>query len=389
MNTLEQDDVDSLKEIISTPGPCITVALAGNESGGIATELKDAIRAIRRQLQTRGVEEEELLSPFAGIAANIRGPVIILRSPSIMRVNRVPWVRPIVKVGDRFDVRTVLTVHAAQKSFYLLALSQNRTRLLKCTEDSSEEVAFPAGFPTSLAEAMQTRQPDHVLDNWASGGPSIGTGSVMFGTSSDRDDKDEYLLHFFVELDKGVNALLRQSRVPLIPVGVEHEIALYGRVNTYQHLLDPGVQGAPDGLEGGEMHRRALQLLDQRSQEPGQGGLADFDKRVGMGRASIHVHEIVVAAYEGRVSNLFFQMDAVYVGTYDPARQRVKRTDDPLDSPVDLIDAAAIQTILQGGEAGILPASAMPNGVPVCALFRYATVQKVAGAGAVETGSEG
>ena len=211
----------------------------------------------------------------------------------------------------------------------------------------------------------------------------------MFGTSSDRDDKDEYLLHFFMELDKVVNGLLRQSRVPLIPVGVEHEIALYRRVNTYPYLLDPGVHGAPDGLEGGEMHRRALQLLDQRSQEPGQVGLVDFDKRVGVGRASIHVHEIVVAAYEGRVSNLYFQSDAVYMGTYDPVRQRVKRTEDPIDSPVDLIDAAAIQTIMQGGDAGILPASAMPNGVTLCALFRYTVAQNTAGAGAAETGSEG
>ena len=389
MNTLEQIEVDSLKEMISTPGPCITVALTGDESGDIATELKEAIRAIRRQLLAREVEPKELLSPFGSVAADLRGPVIILRSPSVMLMRRVPWVRPVVKVDDRFDVRTVLTLRAAQKSFYLLALSQNRTRLMKCTEDSSQEIAFPAGFPTSLAEAMQTRKPDHVLDNRASGGPSIGAGAVMFGTSSDRDDKDEYLLHFFMELDKVVNGLLRQSRVPLIPVGVEHEIALYRRVNTYPHLLDPGVHGAPDGLEGGEMHRRALQLLDQRSQEPGQVGLVDFDKRVGVGRASIHVHEIVVAAYEGRVSNLYFQSDAVYMGTYDPVRQRVKRTEDPIDSPVDLIDAAAIQTIMQGGDAGILPASAMPNGVPLCALFRYTVAQNTAGAGAAETGSEG
>jgi len=50
---------------------------------------------------------------------------------------------------------------------------------------------------------------------------------------------------------------------------------------------------------------------------------------------------------------------------------RVKHTDDPLDSPADLIDLAVEQTILHGGEAKILRASAMPNGVPICALMRY------------------
>ena len=47
---------------------------------------------------------------------------------------------------------------------------------------------------------------------------------------------------------------------------------------------------------------------------------------------------------------------------YDPVRGRVKHTSDPLDSPVDLMEMAAYQTILQGGEAKILPGSAMPPG---------------------------
>ena len=260
----------------------------------------------------------------------------------------------------------------AQKVFYILALSQNRTRILKCTQDDSEEVPFPAGVAVSLADAMQTRKPDHVLDNRASGGPSTGSmGGVMFGTSTDREDKDEYMLHFFMELDKAMNLVLKGSGDPLVPVGVEHEIALYRRVNTYPHLLEPGIHGAPDGLEGGEMHRRALELLEQRVREPGNEVPADFDKRVGTGHASTHIQEIVAGAWEGRVSHFYFQPNAHYMGTYDHVRQRVKRTDDPLDSPVDLIDAAAWQTVLHGGQVRLLPGSALPNGVPACALFRY------------------
>ena len=66
-------------------------------------------------------------------------------------------------------------------------------------------------------------------------------------------------------------------------------------------------------------------------------------------------------------------------------RQRVKHTSDPLDSPVDLIEEAAYQTILQGGEAKIVAGAAMPNGVPVCALFRYPAVETSAATEPVET----
>jgi hypothetical protein len=219
-----------------------------------------------------------------------------------------------------------------------------------------------------------------VLDSSITAGPSMGAGTrVMFGTSGDTEARDEYIVHFFVELDRAVVNALRGATEPLIPAGVDHELAMYRRINTYPHLVEPGISGAPDGLEGGEMHRRALELLDRRATEMGTEVPADFDKRVGTGHASTHLQEIITAAWEGRISHLFFQSNAIYMGTFDPVRHRVKHTDNPVDSPRDLIDSAAEQTILHGGMAKILPASAMPNGVPVCALMRYPAVQRAAG----------
>jgi hypothetical protein len=51
-------------------------------------------------------------------------------------------------------------------------------------------------------------------------------------------------------------------------------------------------------------------------------------------------------------------------------RQRVKHSD-----PDDLIEEAAYQTIVHGGQARILPGSAIPNGAAVCAVFRYPATQ--------------
>ncbi len=379
MATTERFNNQWIRDLADTPGPCITIALAGDDAARTAIEMKEAVNGIRKDLQDRGVNAEQLLEPIAaaadGGAPKKRGGIVILRSPSILEVHRVPNVTPVAKVADHFDLRALLAIEASRAQFYILALSQNRTRILKCTRDSSEELPFPEGYANNLADAMQTPKPDHNLKNMASGGASMGGGAVKFGTSSDADDKDEYMLHFFMGLDKAVNAALGQSSHPLIVVGVEHEIALYRRVNTYPNLIEPGVHGAPDGLEGGEMHRRALDLMQQREEEPGHEVPQDFDKKVGTGHASIHLAEIVAAAYEGRVSQLFFQASARYLGTYDAVRQRVKRTEDPLDSPVDLIEAAGYETLRQNGEVKMLPASAMPNGVPVCALFRYPAPQ--------------
>ncbi len=357
------------------------MVLEGSEAGNTATELKNAIAAIRAELQKQGADTETLLRPIAEAGAEVRfvkarGSTVILRSPEVMEVHRARSLRSLVRVARHFDVRTLLALEAAHKSFSILGLSQKRTRILKCTEDAFAELPFPPGFPSSLAEAMQTNQPDHMLDNRMTGGPSIGAGTVMFGTTTDREAKDEYLLHFFRQIDNAVNALMRRepkgSAEPLVVAGVEHEIALYRRVNTYPELVGTGIQGAPDGMENGEIHRRALELLEEWDQKPGHAVPPDFDRRVSAGLASTHIQEIVPAAFGGRVLQLFFQANAQYPGVYDAERQTVKRPEDTFETPADLIELAAYQTILQGGQARILAAKAMPDGAGVCALFRYA-----------------
>jgi hypothetical protein len=371
MNRTESITNETIRSLIEAPGPCVTIVISGAQ---VETEVKSALQDVRRQCETRSIDCQGLLDPIPGAVRDLlgggrRGKLAIFRAPSILAV--VPLsatFQPIAAVGDRFHIRTLLAVAEEQKHFYIIALSQNRTRLLKCTQDDSEEVPLE-GAALSLRDAMQTRQPDHVLDNRVSAGPSVGAhGAVLFGTSSDADDKDEYMLHFFIGINEAVERTLKGSGIPLIAAGVEHEIALYRRVNTYPELIEPGIHGAPDGLEGGEMHRRALELLKSVSAKAPE----DFDKKVGAGRASTHVQEIVTAAWQGRVSQLYFQENASYMGVFDTARQRVKHTLDPLDSPEDLIEAAAWETIRHGGEARVLPSSAMPNGVPVCAVFRYA-----------------
>src|SRR5450755_4230859 len=112
---------------------------------------------------------------------------------------------------------------------------------------------------------MGTAQPDHTLENRSSAGPSVGgSKGVLFGTGTGKEDRDEYLLHFYQEVSKGISDLLKgQEKKPLVVCGVEYELAVYSRVNTWVNTCPEGVRGAPNGLKGGEMHARALHCLDE------------------------------------------------------------------------------------------------------------------------------
>ena len=373
-NTL---NADLLRKLTEAKGPCITIVLPATAETDLRAALKDAVRRLEPALPA--ADRKELLVPVVaetepvGVTQRASGSLVILRSPDLFVRFFTPVHLPeTVAAEDQFLIRHLLPILDNGKEFYLLALSQNRARMLLCTAHSADEVALPTGTPGSLADAMQTRQPDHVLDGRSAGGPSVGSmKGVLFGTSSDHDDKYADLLHFFNAVDKGVNALLRDVNAPLVAVAVEHELALYRKANTYPQLVEPGVHGSPDGMKGGEMHRRALVLMQSHLASPVQKALDEFDKSVGTGHASTHAQEIVKAAHEGRISHLLLQDEAEYLGNFDEVRQKVKRHEDAFDTRQDLLNDAAIQTIRHGGLVSVLPAGKMPNGVPVCALFRY------------------
>lgn len=376
MTTTESEVLTSagLRRLAAATHPCITLVLPLNGISDPRIRLKDAIRSLESQ-----VEEKSMLASVSGlaerdeVARGSKGALVILRSPEVFEHfitdQNVP---EIVEAGEHFNIRPILAIAEKQKLFYILALSQKHVRVLRCSQKDSEDVALPSGTPASLDDSKQTSKPDHDLENRSSGGPSMGSmKGVMFGTSSGKEDKDEYLLHFIMEVEKGVHTLLKDSGAPLVVVAVEHELAVYKRVNTYPHLIDPGVHGAPDGLKGGEMHKRALELLQASTPEPVRKILDGFDKHVGTGHASTHAQEIVKAAHEGRVSHLLFQENAQYMGNFDEIRQKVKRHDDAIEQKHDLINAAVVETLRHGGDVYVLSGDKMPKGVPLAAMLRY------------------
>jgi hypothetical protein len=351
-----------LKALAAAVPPCITILLPLPEPSEIHIRLKNAVRYAEKSLRERNVRPEEieaLLQPVQALAETIEvegrwgNALVVLRSPAVFRhfwVRRMP--REIVAVGEQFALHPLLSLFGSTSIFYVLALSQKHIHLFRCTEDSFERVRLPDSVPVNLNVWLRTRQPDHVLDNRAFGGPSAGSmRGVMFGTSTDREDKEENLLHFFREVDKGVHNVLKDGAAPLVLAGVEYEVALYRRVNTYPRLLEAAVYGSPESF-GSELHARALQIVEQHSPEPLRSALAQFERYRGSTRVSFDVEQTLQAAHFGRVANLFLRRDN-------------SGSDD------DKINGAAIQTLLHGGQVFVLNQEQMPDGAALAALMRY------------------
>ena len=378
-----------LKEFAGTNGPAISVYLPSDLPGGrgqrLSVRLKKLTAELEQRCTERGLPAEEvaqLIRPFEENAETIEaegaeGPgLAMFASPEGFRHFWIARETPqSVVVADNFHVRPVMDLMHGEQRFYILGIAQKEVRVLRCTEHSSEEVPLPPDFPTNLLEFIATDQPDHNLRNKATSGPGPGTNptgrNVSFGTSAEKEHKDEYLHQYFTAINRAVVDLLKgEDKTPLVAAGVEFELAIYRKANTYPYLCPTDVQGAPNGLRGAELHTRALECVEEARRARLADLLAQHEKQAG-GVADASVAEIVKAAYDGRVAFLLAGRTTTAYGNFDEATHRVRQHKRPVNGDEDLVNAAAVQTVLHAGDVYVLDDEQIPGGRPMAAVMRY------------------
>jgi hypothetical protein len=374
-------EADQLKRILNTKGPCLSiyapVAESPSDRGQYALRWKETLRNLERAQGEDHPEIQDLIRSVSNWedvyqAGSAHGQSLaVFRSPEVFeRIWLDQRVDGRALIAPHFFIRPLLPLFARDRVFYILALSQKDVRLLRCTTTESATVDL-AGVPTSFDAYMNTAKPDHVRDNRASAGPSAGhSKGVMFGTVTDTEDNLEYLNHFYKSIDRAVGNILKDSKAPLVLAGVDYELSLYRTVSAYPRLLEQAVHGAANGLKGGEMHARALEALQQDYTRRIEAFLEQYNHKSG-GLAIHGTKDVVLAAHDGRVHVLLVSDSLELTGRFEEELHQVKVREDGAPNEEDLLNYAAVQTILHGGQVLVAPNRQMPSGAAMAALLRF------------------
>lgn len=374
--------LDDLKELANIQGPCITIFVprehAENTSRFEVQRLRSALKSAEQALAARRMNPDEinqLLDPIRSFTTELPTPVeartqtfVILRSSDMLRTFEVPQhLEEAAFVSEHFNVLPILgSLLEADQQFYILALSQKHARLLRCTRESSEETPLPEGTPHSLNEWLNTRMPNESPSREGSDAEQ-GQPAGSFNSTHDRDNKDEHLSNFYHAVAKGVHEALRDHKEPLVLAGVEYEISMYQSINKYPHILEAGVHGSPDSLKGGELHKRALELIEAHSKSPIEKALGIYERNGGSERVTDDSKTVLKAAHQGRISHLFVAEGASLKGSFDMTTMTPKMAPEG----EDLVNVAALQTIAFGGDVLLTPQGLVPGGGPMAAILRY------------------
>lgn len=276
----------------------------------------------------------------------------------------------LVVISKRFLVKPLLPILTSDGLFHVLALSQNQVRLLEGTRHTVDEVALE-GLLQSLAEAFPEAPAEKQL-LFHSGTPT-GAGkraAVFYGREISNVNKDR-LLRWFRMIDKNLHSVLSDSRSPLVLAGVDYLFPLYREVNTYPHLMDEGIPGNPEGLRPEELHGPAWALVEPIFRQSREAAAAHFRQLAGTGQTTTDVREALTAAHHGRVDVLFLPVGVQVWGHFIPENDRVDVHESPEPGDENLLDLAAIQSLIKGGTVYAVAPHEVPEQAPLAAIFRY------------------
>ncbi len=278
-----------------------------------------------------------------------------------------------VIVGERFYVKPLLPLLSGDGRFYVLALSQDQVRLLAGTRYAAGEVDLES-VPDSLAEALRFDDPERRLQFHTATGPSGGKGerpAAFHGHGGADVDEKEAILRYFQKLDNELAPYLADVQVPMVLAGVDYLLPLYREANSYQHLVDEGIEGNPEELSVRELHHRAWAVVAPHFQQEQEEARRLYGDLTGTDRQSDDLEEIVAASHYGRVETLWVALGQERWGTFDPQANEMEVHDEHEPGDEDLLGAAAVQTLLNSGAVYAVEAAQVPGDGPLAAIFRY------------------
>lgn len=390
-NPSDMDEVgqESLRNLVSTSGPCVSMFLpthrGGAETNQDPVRLKNLLRQAEEQLghrTVRPVEARELLEPARrllddyGFWQHQSDGLALYVAPGRFQSYRVPISLPErVVVGEHFSLKPLLPLLAEKSRFYILALSQNRVRLLNCTPHTVQEVSLD-GMPTSMEEALRAEniEADSSYQIFGTAPPPRGavgrSGSVIGRGRTDIDPKDR-LEEYFRKIDAGICEKIKARPAPLLLAAVESHHPVYREASSCAWLRTEGIFGNPEQLRPEQLLERALPLVEPQLLVVRERDRTKFHEQFGTGRASQEWNEIMPAVLQGRVEAMFVAQRVEQWARLDPDSWEVELHADAHPGDVDLLDFAAIHAWLGGARVHLVEPGEVPGGKAVAAVFRY------------------
>lgn len=349
---------------------CVSIYLSTStitrEAQADRIELKNLSDAAIEQLETAGADQRAVAEIRDGLKDLVEDgafwiaqahSLAVFASPARLQTFRLPnRLKSEVEVADRFYVKPLLRAVTFPQAAFVLALSAGAVRLV---EVMREGAPFVVGVPDLPADAAS-----------AAGKASIADRSPSFRFQGSEGQKTRQR-QFARAVDQALRGVLAGLELPLILAATEPMASIFRSLNSYPHLVEPGIRGNPDRMTDAELAAAVRPVLDEVYASELAALRDRFELRSSQNRASTDVATVARAATYGAVDTLLVDIENKVAGELDEESGAVTFSDDDAES-YDVVDEIARRVLLNGGRVLAVRDVDVPGNGTIAAILRYA-----------------
>jgi Bacterial archaeo-eukaryotic release factor family 11 len=280
----------------------------------------------------------------------------LLATPEMTLTFRLPQrPKPLAEVADRFHLTPLLRAMTSPHDVFVLALSEERVRLLHVFVNLPPvEIKIPR-LPKSAHEAtkrpsVHVRAPRHRLHNL--------------------EGEKTLLQQYAQRVARAVHDVLATSEAPLVLAAAEPLESMFRSANTHPRLADEVVAGNPDHTTDRQLADAALPILDHLYRHELASAIALFDE-LKPRRATADVSYAAHAATVGAIGRLVVDLDAVIPGLVSDIDGSVTYASSDDAETYGVVDEVAKRALCTGARVLGANLDDLPGRTPLIAILRF------------------
>ncbi|MEP0799274.1 hypothetical protein [Funiculus sociatus] len=380
--------IEELKELVEQPqGLCVSIYMPtvqlSSETQQNSVRFKNLLRQAEAELkkyELHPTDPSQFLQPASELDEDEfwqqqSAGLALFISEGFFRFYRVPIdLIELVVVSDRFHLKPLIPLLSEDDRFYILTLGQRDVRLVECNRYGITREVEIEGLPKSMDEALQydeTAKDEQRRQGAGAGRSALQAGGSYHGQGGERENVKEDLLQYFLLVDKSLHDFFRNRRSPLVLAGVSYLLPIYHEANTYNFIVEEGIQHNTKERTAEELHAEAWAIIEPQFKADQEKAIDYYHESIAAGKGSNDLNEVIQGAFYGRVEQLFVPIGVQRWGHFDPDSMELEIHNEARPGDEDLLNAAAIQTIFHGGTVYAVEPEKVPDNTPVAAVFRY------------------
>ncbi len=253
-----------------------------------------------------------------------------------------------------------------------MAFSKDQVKLYTATKHSISEVELEDLVPQGMEEALMYDDPGSSSLQHHSG--QGGQANAMFhGQGGGKDTQKTDVARYLNVVDDGIMKLVKGDKTPLVLAAVDYLVPIYKSVSHYNCIIENAVFGNPEYVHINDLHEKAWKIVEPEIRKNREKAIKNYKENFDASLVTSSPDRIIPAAYHKQVNQLFIEKDANIWGKFDLESNKLEIHSNYQQGDSCLINEAAVQSLLNGGEVYTLTKEEMPEvNSPISAVLRFA-----------------